>query len=37
MVSNKEDLKFYQDFGFNIIAVGTEMSLLTKTIKNLIE
>ncbi len=37
MVSNKDDMNFYEDLGFNIIAVGTEMSFLTESIKNLIK
>ncbi len=36
MVSNKNDLEYYDDLGFNIIAVGTEMSILQNSIKNLI-
>ena len=37
MVSNKNDMKFYEELGFNIIAVGTEMAFLTESIKNLIK
>ena len=37
MVSTKQELNFYSDLGFNVIAVGTEMSLLTDKISNLIE
>ena len=37
MVSNKKDMKLYEELGFNIIAVGTEISLLTEAIKNLIK
>ena len=36
MVSNKKDYNYYDNLGFNIIAVGTEMSLLQNSIKNLI-
>ena len=36
MVSNKKDFEYYDNFGFNIIAVGTEMSILQNAIKNLI-
>ncbi len=37
MVSNKADLNFYKKLGFNIIAVGTEMSFLTESIKKLVK
>ena len=36
MVSNREDMVFYDNLGFNIIAVGTEMNFLTQSIKNVI-
>ena len=36
MVSNKKDFDYYDEPGFNIIAVGTEMSILQNAIKNLI-
>ena len=37
MVSTKQEMNFYSNLGFNVIAVGTEMSLLTDKISNLIE
>jgi len=37
MVSTKQEMNFYSDLGFNVIAVGTEMNLLTDKISNLIE
>ena len=37
MVSTKEEMNFYSDLGFNIIAVGTEMNLLMDKISNLIK
>ena len=37
MVSTKKEMNFYSNLGFNVIAVGTEMSLLTDKISNLIE
>ena len=37
MVSTKQEMNFYSDLGFNVIAVGTEMNLLTDKILNLIE
>ena len=37
MVSTKQEMDFYSDLGFNVIAVGTEMNLLTDKISNLIE
>ena len=37
MVSTKEEMNFYSDLGFNIIAVGTEMHLLMDKISNLIK
>ena len=36
MVSSKQEMDFYCDLGFNVIAVGTEMNLLTEKISNLI-
>lgn len=35
MVSSKKEMIFYSKLGFNIIAVGTEMSLLTDSILNI--
>ena len=37
MVSTRQEMKFYSDLGFNVIAVGTEMNLLTDKISNLIK
>ena len=37
MVSTRQEMDFYSDLGFNIIAVGTEMSLLMDKILNLIK
>ena len=37
MVSTRQEMIFYSDLGFNVIAVGTEMSLLTDKISNLIK
>ncbi len=37
MVSSKEEMDFYCGIGFNVIAVGTEMNLLTDKISNLIK
>ena len=36
MVSTKQEMDFYSDLGFNVIAVGTEMKLLTDKISNLV-
>jgi len=36
MVSTKQEMDFYSDLGFNVIAVGTEMKLLTEKISNLV-
>ena len=36
MVSSKKEMIFYSKMGFNIIAVGTEMSLLTDSILNIL-
>ena len=36
MVSTKQEMNFYSNLGFNVIAVGTEMKLLTDKISNLI-
>ena len=36
MVSSRQEMDFYCHLGFNIIAVGTEMNLLTEKISNLI-
>ncbi len=37
MVSNREEMNFYFNLGFNVIAVGTEMNLLRDKISNLIK
>ena len=37
MVSTRQEMDFYSDLGFNIIAVGTEMNLLMDKILNLIK
>ena len=36
MVSTKQEMYFYSDLGFNVIAVGTEMNLLEDKISDLI-
>ena len=37
MVSTRQEMDLYSDLGFNVIGVGTEMSLLTDKISNLIK
>ena len=37
MVSTKQEMDFYSNLGFNVIAVGTEMNLLTDKISSLIK
>ena len=37
MISTRQEMDFYSNLGFNVIAVGTEMSLLTDKISNLIK
>ena len=37
MVNNKDELEMYSKLGFNIIAVGTEMSLLGNGVSNLLK
>ena len=37
MVSKRQEIDFYSDLGFNVIAVGTEMNLLMDKISNLIK
>ena len=37
MISTRQEMDFYSDLGFNVIAVGTEMNLLTDKISNLIK
>ena len=36
MISNKDELEFYTALGFNMIAVGTEMNILTRSISEII-
>jgi 2-keto-3-deoxy-L-rhamnonate aldolase RhmA len=36
MISNKDELEMYSNLGFNMIAVGTEMNILSKGISNLL-
>ena len=37
MVNNKEELETYSKLGFNMIAVGTEMNILSKTISQILK
>ncbi len=37
MVNNQDELKMYSDLGFNMIAVGTEMSILSRTISQILQ
>ena len=37
MVSTRQEMDFYFDLGFNVIAVGTEMNLLMDKISNLLK
>ena len=37
MVSKRQEMDFYFDLGFNVIAVGTEMNLLMDKISNLLK
>ena len=37
MVSTKQEMCFYSDLGFNVIAVGTEMNLLQDKVSDLIK
>ena len=37
MISTKQEMCFYSDLGFNVIAVGTEMFLLQDKISDLIK
>ncbi len=36
MISTRQEMNFYSNLGFNVLAVGTEMKLLTDKISNLI-
>ncbi len=37
MVNNKEELELYSKLGFNMIAIGTEMNILYKSISKILE
>ena len=37
MINNKDELEMYSNLGFNLIAVGTEMSLLGREVSNILE
>ena len=37
MVNNQDELKKYSDLGFNMIAVGTEMSILSRSISQILQ
>ena len=37
MVNNKNELEMYSNLGFNLIAVGTEMSILSQGMSNLLK
>ncbi len=37
MVNNQDELKMYSNFGFNMIAVGTEMSILSRSISQILK
>ena len=37
MVNNKDELEMYSNLGFNLIAVGTEMSILGNGVSNLLK
>ncbi len=37
MVNNRDELKTYSDLGFNMIAVGTEMSILSRSISQILQ
>ena len=36
MINNKDELEMYTTLGFNMIAVGTEMNILTRSISEII-
>ena len=36
MVNNKQELETYSKLGFNMIAVGTEMNILTRSISQIL-
>ena len=37
MVNNNDELKMYSSLGFNMIAVGTEMSILSRSISQILQ
>ena len=37
MVNNKDEIEIYSNLGFNLIAVGTEMSILSQGVSNLLK
>ena len=37
MVNNKEEMEMYNNLGFNMIAVGTEMSILSRAISEILK
>ena len=37
MVNNQDELKMYSELGFNMIAVGTEMSILSRSISQILQ
>ena len=37
MVNNHDELKMYSNIGFNMIAVGTEMSILSRSISQILQ
>ena len=37
MVNNRQELEYYSKLGFNMIAVGTEMNILSKSISQILE
>jgi 2-keto-3-deoxy-L-rhamnonate aldolase RhmA len=36
MVNNHDELEMYSELGFNMIAVGTEMNILSRSISQII-
>ena len=36
-MTNREELKTYNKLGFNMIAVGTEMNILSRSISQILE
>ena len=37
MVNNKQELENYKKLGFNMIAVGTEMNILSRSISQILK